>query len=358
MAFASKPVIDRDHEVISWNAWDLANYKKNPIVMWAHDYREKPVGRSMWVRATQEGLKFKPAFADTEQGNEIYQLYKDSVLHAFSVGFIPKKWHDPGEDDEETRDMSAAEKAKRRLPRRIYDIVELLEISCVPVPACPDALVEAFKEGKIKTKVISDYIQDQIADDVDRSVGIQKQPATLQLGTHPLGVLLVAEDEPVGGPVADHRDPVVVGDVDGIVAGLVPEDALGPFAVAFEEPVDLFADVPAERQGRVGVHHPAVLPARDSPAIHSALPWWRAARRGSGRAFSRVRCFGPVWALTAAPQQDPTWNPGTAGLDRQGLIECLERNYWSIPRAAKMLGIHRTTLWRKVKKHNISLLRK
>jgi PAS domain S-box-containing protein len=49
------------------------------------------------------------------------------------------------------------------------------------------------------------------------------------------------------------------------------------------------------------------------------------------------------------------WNPSVNGLDRQGLIECLERNYWSIPKTARMLGIHRTTLWRKVKKYNISM---
>jgi PAS domain S-box-containing protein len=53
-------------------------------------------------------------------------------------------------------------------------------------------------------------------------------------------------------------------------------------------------------------------------------------------------------------RRDPTWNPGIGRLDRQGLIECLERSYWSIPRAANILGVHRTTLWRKVKKLNIS----
>ena len=38
---------------------------------------------------------------------------------------------------------------------------------------------------------------------------------------------------------------------------------------------------------------------------------------------------------------------------RQQILSCLERNYWSIPRAAKELGIHRTTLWRKVKRFKI-----
>lgn len=48
------------------------------------------------------------------------------------------------------------------------------------------------------------------------------------------------------------------------------------------------------------------------------------------------------------------WNPDGSQLDRQGLIDCLERNLWSISRAARELGMHRTTLWRKVKKFSIS----
>jgi PAS domain S-box-containing protein len=39
--------------------------------------------------------------------------------------------------------------------------------------------------------------------------------------------------------------------------------------------------------------------------------------------------------------------------ERQMLIDCLERNFWNIPRAARELGIHRTTMWRKVKRLNI-----
>ncbi len=40
--------------------------------------------------------------------------------------------------------------------------------------------------------------------------------------------------------------------------------------------------------------------------------------------------------------------------ERQVISECLQRNLWSIPRAASELGIHRTTLWRKVKRLEIS----
>jgi DNA-binding NtrC family response regulator len=39
--------------------------------------------------------------------------------------------------------------------------------------------------------------------------------------------------------------------------------------------------------------------------------------------------------------------------ERERLVSCLERNLWSVPRAARELAVHRTTLWRKMKRLNI-----
>ena len=41
--------------------------------------------------------------------------------------------------------------------------------------------------------------------------------------------------------------------------------------------------------------------------------------------------------------------------ERAEIVEVLERNHWNIPRAAGELGMHRTTLWRKVKKLGIEV---
>ncbi len=49
-----------------------------------------------------------------------------------------------------------------------------------------------------------------------------------------------------------------------------------------------------------------------------------------------------------APWRGTSSDHGEA--ERQQIISCLDRNLWSIPRAARELGMHRTTLWRKVKK--------
>ena len=43
---ASTEDIDRDGEVIKASAWDFENYKKNPVIQWAHRYDELPVGKS------------------------------------------------------------------------------------------------------------------------------------------------------------------------------------------------------------------------------------------------------------------------------------------------------------------------
>jgi PAS domain S-box-containing protein len=45
-----------------------------------------------------------------------------------------------------------------------------------------------------------------------------------------------------------------------------------------------------------------------------------------------------------APPGDP---------ERVDLLACLERNHWSVPRAARELGVHRTTLWRRLKRLGI-----
>ena len=45
--------------------------------------------------------------------------------------------------------------------------------------------------------------------------------------------------------------------------------------------------------------------------------------------------------------------PGVPWTERQMVVEALERNFWSIPRAAADLGMHRTTLWRKARRLGI-----
>ncbi len=149
VGWASKPGLDRDKEYITADAWKLENYKKNPILMLSHDYSLPPVGKSLWTKSDSNGLRFKAKFANTERGKEIYQLYKDGIMSAFSVGFSPNA----GGVIDSPKDV------KYKGAKKVYTDVELLEISCVAIPANSQALVEYVKSGKIVTKQLKDELE-------------------------------------------------------------------------------------------------------------------------------------------------------------------------------------------------------
>lgn len=135
---------DRQGDIVRANGWNLKNYKKNPIFMWAHDYSQPPIGKAVKVWVKDNQLMFHIEFADKdtyEFADTIYRLYKGGFLKATSVGFSPLNWEGKsGEDD---------------MPRwggNIFTEQELLELSGCPVPANPDALLSAKQKRVINAK--------------------------------------------------------------------------------------------------------------------------------------------------------------------------------------------------------------
>lgn len=79
--------VDRYGDVIEVEGWDLKNYKKNPVFLWAHDYRQPPVGKALKVAKTDQGLLFHVKFATAEEypfADTIYKLYLGGYLKATS----------------------------------------------------------------------------------------------------------------------------------------------------------------------------------------------------------------------------------------------------------------------------------
>ena len=62
VGWGSKPQPDRDGELIEASAWDLDNYRKNPVLCLSHDLTKPPIGKILWVKADPNGLKFKKIF--------------------------------------------------------------------------------------------------------------------------------------------------------------------------------------------------------------------------------------------------------------------------------------------------------
>ena len=124
--------VDRMGDTISVDGWDLSNYRRNPVVLWAHDARSLPIARASDVRVEDGVLKataeFAPAAANP-LAESVLQLVRGRFLSATSVGFLPRRWRF-SEDDGRTFGIDFEEQ-------------ELLEVSIVPIPANPDALIDA-----------------------------------------------------------------------------------------------------------------------------------------------------------------------------------------------------------------------
>lgn len=127
---------DRDGDVLVTRGWKLDAYKKNPIFLWAHDYRRPPIGRGVEIENTGEKLKIKVEFVPPEIdpfAEQVYKLFKAGFLKTVSVGFIPFKM-------EELTDEDKKQRSEVPYGRRISG--ELLELSAVPVPSNPHAVEE------------------------------------------------------------------------------------------------------------------------------------------------------------------------------------------------------------------------
>lgn len=142
--------VDRYGDVIEVEGWELKNYTKNPVFLWAHDYREPPVGKAVKVEKADNGLMFQIKFPTAEEyafADTVYKLYLGGYLQATSVGF---------------RDLEREpilDKDGRQTGFR-YKKQELYELSAVPVPANPQAIMMAVQKGII-TEREADLFKEQ-----------------------------------------------------------------------------------------------------------------------------------------------------------------------------------------------------
>jgi len=137
--------VDRYGDIIEVAGWDVKNYMKNPVFLWAHDYTQPPVGKAIMVKKSEEdGLTFRIQFASPEEyafADTIYKLYLGGYLKATSVGFQGLE-REPivGKKDEQGYQEHTGFR---------YLKSELYELSAVPVPANPNAVMMAVQKGVI-----------------------------------------------------------------------------------------------------------------------------------------------------------------------------------------------------------------
>jgi HK97 family phage prohead protease len=106
------------------------NYRRNPVFLWAHDYAEPAIGRTLDLQVEDERLLFVVEFAGREVNpfaEVVYQLYRRGFMRAVSAGWITL--------EREVEDLADGG-SRIRITRW-----DLLELSAVPVPADPGAVM-------------------------------------------------------------------------------------------------------------------------------------------------------------------------------------------------------------------------
>ena len=117
---------DRHGDVVEQN-WELARYRKNPVVIDSHNYGsiDSILGRISPLSVKDGKLQGDIEFATMNpRGALAEQMVDGGFLNATSVGFIPKEFNDKG-----------------TITRS-----ELLEVSMVSVPANYEALAEKSED--------------------------------------------------------------------------------------------------------------------------------------------------------------------------------------------------------------------
>lgn len=149
VAKISTTAVDREGDVVLPSGLQLQEFKANPVVLLNHDAGQLPVGRALAIRRTSDAVIAKVQFAERPAEHPItaewipdtiYSLFKQKVLRAFSVGFIPVDMR------------GASDKDKKRYgdeAKRVITQWRLMEFSVVPIPANQEALaVEIAKSSR------------------------------------------------------------------------------------------------------------------------------------------------------------------------------------------------------------------
>jgi len=130
--------LDHHRSRIAADGWNLDVFRRNPVVLWAHDHTSLPIARAVEVGAAGDELWSRAKFWGRDlnpNAERVYRLVKVGALNAASVGFVPSKYE--------------LRKAQDELPAGIdYLAQTLVEWSVVVVPSNSDALAEGRAMGE------------------------------------------------------------------------------------------------------------------------------------------------------------------------------------------------------------------
>jgi phage head maturation protease len=179
---------DRDGDIIRAKGVNNDQYRKNPVVLFAHDKSSTPIGNSIkeWLDKTINGWKSWDLYLDNNvdtsgKSDLVFRLIKSGAMPGASIGFLPMK---------AKYDHTPEERKKIGLGKYGVEYLEIskLEHSACSVPANQDALATHLKSldrkmmldtiSKSDTATLEKLFKQEIVDVFD-SVLFKTQKTTI-----------------------------------------------------------------------------------------------------------------------------------------------------------------------------------
>lgn len=178
---------DRDGEIVVLDGWEFTNYKANPIVLWGHDGRALPIGKTVAIltdevrKAVYFDVEFSKSydFAKTVEG-----LVEEGILRAVSLGFMVKDW-----------------KWDDKLDALLLTKCELFELSIVTVPANQEALIQEGKDATPDRNKSQDELANVVSQLKEEVESLRNQLAALKPNSEP-----AAQPEENGDPMVPEGE--------------------------------------------------------------------------------------------------------------------------------------------------------
>lgn len=150
--FMTTDTVDADDEIVLPSGADMSRFEKNPVLLLCHGYGQPgayhalPIGRVAWTKKRPNGILAGVKFAQsTAMGRDIKALFEEGMLRSFSIGFRSLEASPLSREEAYSRPDWKAAFDRTRGRVLVHRRWQLLELSAVPLPANPEALVASFQ---------------------------------------------------------------------------------------------------------------------------------------------------------------------------------------------------------------------
>lgn len=239
---ASTEAIDGHGTVVEQN-WELERFLANPVILFAHNARELPVGQATRAEVSGGVLECTIRFASeaaNPKAEQVWQSVREKTLRGVSVGFLPIDYAWEKRDGREVL---------------VFKRQELLEISMAPVPSNPEALAKLKARAMAARNEGVEPKQEKPMGDKDKDESavraLQEKNAALETRIQALegqNKRLVEERDAAVKRADDAESKVLEQEIDALVGRKITAEEKDSFVQLAKVDRGLFEKMVAQRR--------------------------------------------------------------------------------------------------------------